>query len=360
MLEVSIEKTLGNFKLQSSFSIDKGVLGIIGSSGCGKSMTLKCVAGLQVPDQGSIKLNEKELFNSEAQVNIPPRKRNIGYLFQNYALFPHLNVYNNISFGLKHFEKVKRHEKVTAMIDKMQLNSYEKHYPFQLSGGQQQRVALARTLITEPELLLLDEPFSALDSHVKLMLEKELLSIIKKNYHGIVLLVTHNIEEAYRLCDRILVIDNGKSLQIGDKEEIISHPANLSAARITGCKNIFHVEVINEEKDYLLIKSGSLVLRAEKKFHKTQSKMLAGIQSHHMHISPEYIDKPNSYQCEVLNRIDGMFSITMIVDCQGRTLRVEISKEDGIALIDSKERNHWLHIPEEKIFLMPCEQDATA
>ncbi|WP_353852677.1 ABC transporter ATP-binding protein [Dehalobacter restrictus] len=355
MLEVSIEKTLGNFTLQASFASGNGVLGILGSSGCGKSLTLKCVAGLYTPDEGTIRLNGKELFNSETKVNILPRHRNIGYVFQNYALFPHLTVYKNIAYGIQHLDKNNRHELVTEMIGKMQLSGHEKQYPSQLSGGQQQRVALARTLINEPELLLLDEPFSALDSHVKQILEKELLSIIKKNYHGIVLLVTHNIEEAYRLCDRILVVDKGKSIQIGDKGEIIRCPATVSAARITGCKNFFEVNVIGEEEGYLKAKSDSFCLRTTKRNSRFSKNMMAGIRAHDLRISPNKIGTANTFECQAIDKIEGIVSTTLIVDCQGKTLQVEIPNNDFHCLAHSREQKLWLYFPEDKIFLMDKE-----
>ncbi|RNC29422.1 MAG: Fe(3+) ions import ATP-binding protein FbpC [Candidatus Dichloromethanomonas elyunquensis] len=359
MLEVSIEKTLGNFTLQSSFTSGNGVLGILGSSGCGKSMTLKCVAGLYAPDKGTIRLNGKELFNTETKVNVLPRHRNIGYVFQNYALFPHLTVYKNIAYGVRHPDKTKRHELVTEMISKMQLGGHEKQYPSQLSGGQQQRVALARTLITEPELLLLDEPFSALDSHVKQILEKELLSVIKKNFHGIVLLVTHNIEEAYRLCDRILVFDRGKSVQIGEKQEIIRFPATISAARITGCKNFFEVKIIGEEDGFVRLNSEGICLRAVKNNTKLLPKMMAGIRAHDLKISSKSINEPNTFECRVIDKIEGIFSTTIIIYCQGKTLQAEIPNNDSFLLTVPIEQIQklWLQIPEEKIFLMSSEQD---
>ena len=172
MLEVTIEKTTGSFTLQTSFTAGKGALAILGSSGCGKSMTLKCIAGLYTPDKGSIKLNDSILYSSEQKISVPPRKRNIGFVFQNYALFPNLTVEQNIAYGIRDFEKPERRQKVADMIKRMQLTGLENQYPSQLSGGQQQRTALGRTLITEPSLLLLDEPLSALDSHIKYLLEK--------------------------------------------------------------------------------------------------------------------------------------------------------------------------------------------
>lgn len=356
MLDVLFVKIMNNFNLHSSFSSNKGVLGILGSSGCGKSLTLKCIAGLYNPDKGSITLNGKVLFNSDDKINIPPRNRNIGYVFQNYALFPHLTVYKNIEYGIKHLDKEIRHHRIIEMLSKMQLTGYENSYPSQLSGGQQQRVALARTLITDPELLLLDEPFSALDSHIKHLLENELLHIIRNNYDGIVLLVTHNIEEVYRLCDRILIFDQGKTLQLGDKEEIIGSPASLTAARITGCKNFFEVELLGEEDGYYIIKSKKLVLRVQKSKEVNSSKLLAGVRGHDLRLSSKLSDDElNTFECEVIEKIEGVFSTTIIVNCLGNLFRVEVSKHTCPHLSGCQCKKLMLHISADRIFLLDGE-----
>lgn len=338
--------------LQSSFKVKNGVLGILGSSGCGKSMTLKCIAGLYSPDKGSIKLNEKVLFSSDSRINIPSRSRNIGYVFQNYALFPHLTVSKNISYGIKHLEKELRNKKVSEMIGRMQLAGLENHYPSQLSGGQQQRTALARTLITEPDLLLLDEPFSALDSHIKYLLEKELINIIKHNFHGIVLLVTHNIEEAYRICDNIMIIDRGKNIQMGAKEEVIQTPVNLTAARITGCKNFVEVEVLEQKDDCYILRSKELVFKAIKTNVTSSKYMVAGIRANHIKLSPSNSNKENIFECDVIEKIDGVFSNTIIVNCGGCILRIETAKSlsPHIAVCDCEKMK--IHIPSEKVFVM--------
>ncbi|SKA97657.1 molybdate transport system ATP-binding protein/molybdate transport system permease protein [Caloramator quimbayensis] len=324
MLEVSFEKKFGSFALKSSFCCDKEVLGILGPSGCGKSLTLKCIAGLFPPDRGIIKLDGREFFNSEKKINIPSRNRNIGFVFQNYALFPHLTVYDNIAYGIKDLDKSKRHEKVMDFIKKMQLTGCEKKYPSQLSGGQQQRTALARTLIKEPSLLLLDEPFSAIDTHVKSMLKAELLEIIKK-YQGTVLFITHDIEEAYEMCDKILIMNGGQCIQRGDKRDVIKSPVNLDSARITGCKNFFDVDIVGERKGYNLLQHNGLLIYANKNNKTLKEKMTAGIRQHDIKLLKEAEGDMNTFECEIVDVIEGISYSTVFLRCKDLLLQAEIS-----------------------------------
>lgn len=355
MLEVSFKKQMDNFSLDASFRLEKGILGILGPSGCGKSLTLQCIAGLQTPDQGSIVLHGRPLFDARTQTSVPSRLRKIGYVFQNYALFPHLTVAKNIAFGIQHLPTKERQQKVAEMMGKMHLNGYENHYPSQLSGGQQQRVALARTLITNPQLLLLDEPFSALDTHVKQLLEQELLEIIKTNYKGMVLLVTHNIEEAYRLCDQILIYSRGKTVQFGDKLEIMNQPASLTVARLTGCKNIWEVEIIGEEDGYYMIRSGTLVLRVKKCKKYNSPQLLAGIRSHDLSIISGKSLHPYSFPCDIVDTMEGISSINLLVKCQGHTFQMERSKDEFKKLQEIPQGSYQLYFSPDKIFLLEKE-----
>lgn len=352
MLEVDITKKLGAFTLNSTFTSDNGVLSILGPSGCGKSLTLRCIAGLISPDKGTITLNGRTIFDSKDNINISPRKRNIGYVFQNYALFPHLTVEKNIAFGIKHIEKNLRYKIVREMIDRIQLNGYERCYPSQLSGGQQQRVALARTLITKPNLLLLDEPFSALDSHVKYILKKELLNIIKSSYQGIVLLVTHDVEEAYSLSDRILVFERGQTVQVGKKDEVIQNPVTLDVARLTGCKNFFEAEIIGQEKEQFILKSKNIVLRANKIRQAPSKNMIAGVRAHDLKISSKPSNEVNTFECDVIDKIDGVFSISVAVNCHGIILQVIVSKYNYPHLSECRCKKLYITIPPDKIFLV--------
>jgi ABC-type sulfate/molybdate transport systems ATPase subunit len=236
-LLVEIQKQLPSYTLEVAFRLEGNTLGVLGASGSGKSMTLRCIAGLETPDRGRIVLNERVLFDSERGINIPCRDRRIGFLFQNYALFPHLTVAQNIAFGIpKGTSALTVKQQVETQLIAMQLEGLANRYPQQLSGGQQQRVALARALASQPEALLLDEPFSALDTHLRSQLEKQLISTLS-TYQGATLFVTHNLEEAYRVCRDLLVLERGCAIAYGAKHDIFEHPGTFSVAQLTGCKN---------------------------------------------------------------------------------------------------------------------------
>ncbi|MCC8061071.1 MAG: ATP-binding cassette domain-containing protein [Clostridiales bacterium] len=237
-LSVSIKKKFGNFELDSSFETDGTILGFLGASGCGKSMTLKCIAGIVTPDEGRIVLNGRVLFDKAERINLPPQQRRIGYLFQNYGLFPNMTLEQNIMCGLcREKDKSKKREAVADIIQKMMLSGLEKHRPSQLSGGQQQRTALARILIGRPELLLLDEPFSALDAYLKLKLETEMKKLLE-DFGKDVILVSHNRDEVYHLCNHLAIMDQGHFLGQGNVKEMFRNPGSVQGAVLTGCKNI--------------------------------------------------------------------------------------------------------------------------
>ncbi|MCL2374513.1 MAG: ATP-binding cassette domain-containing protein, partial [Treponema sp.] len=207
-LYIDIEKAFPSFNLSVRMECENEVVALLGGSGCGKSLTLKCIAGIVTPDKGRIVINGETVFDSEKRVNIPPQKRNVGYLFQNYALFPNMTVWNNIISVIKK-PSAERAGIASAMIDLFQLDNVKKLYPRQISGGQQQRVALARILVSQPKILLLDEPFSALDSHLKWKVEQE-ISRVLETFNGTTILVSHDRGEAYRLSGRIAVMDKGE------------------------------------------------------------------------------------------------------------------------------------------------------
>lgn len=274
MLNVEIRKQLKEFELDVSFQAGEGCLGILGASGCGKSMTLKSVAGIVTPDSGRITAGERVLFDSENKINLKPQKRKTGYLFQNYALFPNMTVEENVAVGISKGDG-KRKEKTAAMIERFRLNGLEKRYPGQLSGGQQQRTALARMLAYEPEILLLDEPFSAMDAYLKEGLRLELSKVIRQ-FQGTGVLVTHDRDEAYQLCSRLLFLDRGKVICQGKTKELFENPVTCQAARLTGCKNISRIERLGDYRAYA--PDWGLTLDTDRKI--SEKITAAGIRAH--------------------------------------------------------------------------------
>lgn len=242
-LEIAIKKKLGGFTLAVELNNENQRLGILGASGSGKSLTLKCIAGIEHPDEGSIVLNHRVLFDAERGINLSPQKRKVGYLFQSYALFPSMTVEENIGIAIKAPKEEKR-KRVSEKIAEYRLDGLRKRYPSELSGGQQQRVALARMLVSDPDIIMLDEPFSALDSYLRDILQQQLLESLV-DYRGDVLMVTHNRDEVYRFCERLLVINQGRTVIAGDTEEIFQRPVKIEAARLTGCKNLSPVKRID-------------------------------------------------------------------------------------------------------------------
>ncbi len=244
-LKVNIQKKLNEFNLEVDFELKKKRLGILGPSGCGKSMTLKSIAGIVDPDKGVVSLTTDEktvYFDSNKKINLKPQKRNVGYLFQNYALFPNMTVEENVACGLSKDDDVRI---VSNMIKRFHLEGLEKRYPRQLSGGQQQRVALARIMAYGPDVILLDEPFSAMDTFLKEQLRIELINSLE-DFDGFSIMVTHNRDEAFQFCDELIVLDKGKIIAKGDTYDIFENPRKVEVARLTGCKNISKVEIIDD------------------------------------------------------------------------------------------------------------------
>lgn len=247
-LQVNISKKFSGFHMKVEFEMDGGCLGILGASGCGKSMTLKCVAGIEKPDKGRIVLNDRVLFDSEEGINVPARDRHIGYLFQNYALFPAMTVEDNLGIVIPG-KKTEKGPVIDEILQRFQLSGLKKRYPSQLSGGQQQRVALARMLLSTPEVILLDEPFSALDGFLRDILQNEMLEFIR-DYGKDVLMVSHSRDEIYTFCNQMVVMSEGKSLLQGNTRDIFQNPGTMEAARLTGCKNISAIERLGDYELY--------------------------------------------------------------------------------------------------------------
>ena len=245
-LDVNITKNLRDFVLDVNFTMENEIFALLGASGCGKSMTLKCIAGIETPDAGKIILNGRILFDSARKINLPPQMRRVGYLFQNYALFPNMTVAENILFAAVG-SKIEKLHKLQENLSRFELTGLENSYPNELSGGQQQRVAFARILTSHAEILLLDEPFSALDSFLKWRLELELEEIFK-TYGNTAILVSHDPGEVFRLSEKIAVMAHGKISESNTKQEIFQNPKTVASAILTGCKNISAAKKIADNK----------------------------------------------------------------------------------------------------------------
>ena len=231
-LEVNIRKSFSSFTLDVAFEAGDETLGFLGASGCGKSLTMRCIAGIETPDEGRIVVNDRVFFDSERKINLTPQQRKTALLFQSYMLFPNLTVAENVAAGIgREASKADRDALVAAELKRFGLEGFDRRYPAQLSGGQQQRVALARMLAARPGILMLDEPFSALDAHLKSVLEQNLVSLFDA-FHGTVLYVSHDIDEALRFCDRIAVVEAGRITETGTGDDLVNRPQSLAGVKL--------------------------------------------------------------------------------------------------------------------------------
>jgi molybdate transport system permease protein len=365
-LEVAIEKQVQDFRLSVEFKAEGVPLGLLGSSGSGKSMTLRAIAGLEVPDRGRIVLHGRVLFDSERGINVPARARRIGLLFQNFALFPHLTVSENIAFGLQRLGPDERNRRVAQQVAAAHLAGMENRYPATLSGGEQQRVALARALAIEPAALLLDEPFSALDTHLRSALERQLRETLS-SYGGATLFVSHNLEEAYRVCGEIVVLARGRTVAQGPKEEIFRHPPTLDVARLTGCKNYSRARRAADGSIEAL--DWGCKLRVAQPFAKPPAHV--AIRAHHVRVRPPEASKAerreNMFPCRLVAMTETPFRVTLDLLVIGDTgefaegapanaadfqIQAEVFKQQWDSFRDLPQP--WLvELSPERVFLLP-------
>lgn len=349
-LFLNIEKRLDNFHLKIAFNTHNQPLGLLGGSGAGKSMILRCLAGIETPTRGQIILNNRVLFDSENNINIPIYQRRIGFLFQNYALFPHLTVAQNIAFGIPKYIDTKT--EVEKQLIAMKLQGFGNRYPHQLSGGQQQRVALARALASKPEALLLDEPFSALDTHLRSQLEQQVTEILA-DYSGVTLFVTHNMEEAYRLCPNLLVLEAGKAAHYGSKYEIFQHPASVNVAQLTGCKNFSRANILSPQKIEAIDWGCTLEVR-----EKIPSKLShVGIRAHHL-IFTKDPQQVNTFPCYLVRTSETPHRMTVFLKLHSvgnhandYHLQGEIYKEKWLN-IQEQSFPWYVHLEPSRLLLM--------
>lgn len=365
-LYVDIRKKLGDFRLETQFEAAEGVTGILGASGCGKSMTLRCIAGIVKPDEGYIELDGRVLFDSKKNINLRPQDRHVGLLFQNYALFPNMTVRQNLMTGLKaeKTEKKEAEKRIQEMLEKFELKGLEKHKPAELSGGQQQRVALARIFLSSPRVLMLDEPFSALDGYLRWNLEQELLETLKE-FGGPTLFVSHSRDEVYRICDRVCVMDQGSSSPVIPVKQLFEAPESRAAALLSGCKNFARARVA--EKGRVTVQDwGETLFYSGEHEPDTEDVRYVGVRSHYIGLMGEKeaaAQPENTFRCRIDRVIDDVFSTVLMVTPEHAEnsqesrknhfdrIRVEITKEHWrefcereFADRENPQDTLWLHV----------------
>lgn len=365
-LYVDIKKDLGSFVLETKFEAEEGVTGILGASGCGKSMTLRCIAGIMKPDEGRIELDGTVFFDSEKKINLKPQQRHVGLLFQNYALFPNMTVQQNLMTGLLPCEKNRKKaaEAIRSMMEKFYLTGLEKHRPSQLSGGQQQRVALARIFLSRPKMLMLDEPFSALDGFLRWNLEMELSEVLRE-FEGSTLLVSHSREEIYRICDRVCVMDQGRSSPVIPVKQLFEAPESRAAALLSGCKNFSRAHGSGDRK--VFAEDWGVELEYEGK--EPDEVNYIGVRSHYVLPVPASSahSQKNTFRCEMVKVVEDVFSIVIMVhpvtakaascDMEGQRsgqIRVEVTKEFWAEYCrrEKPDKELWIHMDEKDIMVL--------
>lgn len=328
-ITVDIEKNFKGFHLKTAFSSSTSATGILGASGSGKSMTLRCIAGVMTPDEGQIELDGTVFFDSEKKINLKPQERHVGLLFQNYALFPNMNVVQNLRAALRgqKLGKEEQQKRIAEMMAKFYLQGLEHHKPSQLSGGQQQRVALARILLTRPKMLMLDEPFAALDEFLRWKLELELEDVLKE-FGATTLFVSHNRDEIYRICDRVCVMNQGKSSEPVPVKELFKAPISREAAYLSGCKNFSDTTVA--EKGEVMALDWGITLKCDTTGKEDSTSV--GIRSHFIRPVTETEGlMRNVFSCRIERIIEDVFSYILIVSPkEGAQIRVDVSKEEWL------------------------------
>ena len=343
-ISVDIRKKLGSFSLNVKFDAADETLALLGASGCGKSMTLKCIAGIEKPDEGRIVVDGITLFDSEKHINLTPQERHVGLMFQNYALFPNMTVAQNIRAGAKRERnRDQREHAVQQIMERFGIADLSGHYPHQLSGGQQQRVALARILVSDPCILLLDEPFSALDSHLRFRLEQEVRSVIR-SFGKSVLLVSHDRDEVYRMADRIAVMNHGAVEVCGENRAVFASPGTRTAAMLTGCKNISAAHPLGYNRIYAADWGVELSVDTQ-----AETPHFVGIRMHD--VCPGAGE--NAVLCRVVEVIENPFSVTIMLRPVGAENTIPIGWETQKEVWKQYEAEKLtIHLPPKSILLL--------
>lgn len=337
-LIVNIKKKLGSFYLYVDFVIENETFAILGASGSGKSMTLKCIAGIETPDEGHIILDDRILFDSQKKINLSPQERHVGYLFQDYALFPNMTVTNNIMAGMG---RNPDREIVQRMVKQFHLEGLEKRYPAQLSGGQKQRVALARMMASEPDVILLDEPFSALDTYLRWEMEREMRELLDK-INKPVILVSHNRNEVYRLCQTVSCMEAGHMEKPVSRKLFFHHPKTKTAAILSGCKNISRAEKVDDT--HVFASDWNMTLTVPKIQHPIE---YVGIRAH----SFKNVEEDNIFTLMETRMMEEPFewNVSFLTETSSEWIHWKMPKEDNVSVPVLPKR---LYVKKEDILLL--------
>lgn len=325
MLECKIKKTFKNFYLDTDFLMEDSRLGLLGPSGSGKSLTLKAIAGLIRPDSGKIILNGRTLFDSENKINLKPQERRVGFLFQDYALFPNFTVEENVRSGLRDNKA-----DIEERLNEMRIFHIRDKYPDQISGGERQRTALCRILVNDPEILLLDEPFSALDEFLRSEIEEEVIKFID-TYKLKTILVSHNKEEVYRICDSIVSISSGKTNSVKSRTEFFENPTNITEAKLIGIKNFSTFDMKDNE---IFLKAWGISIKTSRKFDGD----IIGIKDKAIMLSSDPLND-DSIKIDTYRLVENIDSCLIVYNKDNQVyddLKIEISKEDYNKLKDGE------------------------
>ena len=370
-LSVNIKKHFPTFTLDVDIEAGNETLGWLGESGCGKSLTMRCIAGIETPDEGKIVVNGKTFFEREAgkraTVNLTAQERKTALLFQNYMLFPNLTVAENVAAGIsRKTPKEERNALVDAELKRFGLEGFGKRYPSQLSGGQQQRVALARMLAAKPDILMLDEPFSALDAHLKGVLEQNLSSLFEA-FEGTVLYVSHDIDEALRFCDRIAVIEKGHVMEVDTGNELVNNPHSTAGIKLSGCKNATLAQKTGNSSVFL----PAWGISVEADAPVPDDTVCLGLRAFFL----ERAEGPgrNAYQVRVVRTSDSRFDRTVLLEFSNRAPEADAAvsqTENEMAYLEQhlfwrvdklkvaekdlpkKGEELWIRIPPDKVYLV--------
>ena len=315
-LEMSVRKALSNFTLQIDLSAGDQPVGLLGASGAGKSITLKMIAGVARPDAGRIELSGRILFDSTRGIYLPAQARRVGVVFQDYALFPHRTVAENVGFSLHRLPCAERQQRVQQLLASLHIAHLADRRPAQISGGERQRVAIARCLAMQPDALRFDEPFAALDPHLRRSTEEQLRETLR-GYRGVVLFITHDMEEAFRFCPDLVVLSEGRKIASGPRQQLFSDPRSIVAAQLTGCKNIAAAQQIDETHARVDAWNCTLMAahRATGSFH------AIGYRSHYFHFQ-QLAEGENVFPCWLVDQSESPHEMTLY-------LRLNAAPEPG-------------------------------